>query len=109
MKDEEKVALPYQSGKEEHYKKYSIASSILGIVSIVFHIPILCGTLAIGLGVLSMKNGRKVFSTIGIILGAIGIVLTAAITINVLSFVASSSLTFIIWKVKTKNKLKLIV
>ena len=81
----------------------------VGIVSIVFHIPILCGTLAIGLGVLSMKNGRKVFSTIGIILGAIGIVLTAAITINVLSFVASSSLTFIIWKVKTKNKLKLIV
>lgn len=56
-----------------------------------------------------MKNGRKVFSTIGIILGAIGIVLTAAITINVLSFVVSSSLTFIIWKVKTKNKLKLIV
>ena len=56
-----------------------------------------------------MKNGRKVFSTIGIILGAIGIVLTAAITINVLSFVASSSLTFIIWKVKTNNQRKLIV
>lgn len=52
-----------------------------------------------------MKNGRKVFSTIGIILGAIGIVLTTAITINVLSFVASSSLTFIIWKVKTKTSL----
>ena len=106
MKDEEKVA---QTKVVRKSIIKSIVAIVLGIVSIVFHIPILCGTLAIGLGVLSMKNGRKVFSTIGIILGAIGIVLTAAITINVLSFVASSSLTFIIWKVKTKNKLKLIV
>ena len=42
-----------------------------------------------------MKNGRKVFSTIGIILGAIGIVLTAVITINLLSFVVGSSFSFI--------------
>lgn len=93
MKDEEKVA---QTKVVRKSIIKSIVAIVLGIVSIVFHIPILCGTLAIGLGVLSMKNGRKVFSTIGIILGAIGIVLTAAITINVLSFVASSSLTFII-------------
>ena len=42
MKNGEKVALPYQSVKEEHYKKYSIASIVLGILSIVlssfFHI-----------------------------------------------------------------------
>lgn len=42
-----------------------------------------------------MKNGKKVFSIIGIILGAIGIVLTAVIAINLLSFVASSSFSFI--------------
>ena len=91
MKDEEKVALPYQSGKEEHYKKYSIASSILGIVSIVlasfFHISVLCGIIAIGFGASSVKNGKKVFSIIGIISGAIGIVLTAVIAINLLSFI----------------------
>lgn len=45
---------------------------------------------------LKYEKWKESFSTIGIILGAIGIVLTAAITINVLSFVASSSLTFII-------------
>lgn len=99
MKDEEKVALPYQSGKEEHYKKYSIASSILGIVSIVlasfFRISVLCGIIAIGFGASSVKNGKKVFSIIGIILGAIGIVLTAVITINLLSFVVGSSFSFI--------------
>ena len=96
MKDEEKVALPYQSGKEEHYKKYSIASSILGIVSIVlasfFHISVLCGIIAIGFGASSVKNGKKVFSIIGIISGAIGIVLTA---VNLLSFITSSSFRFI--------------
>ena len=99
MKDEEKVALPYQSGKEEHYKKYSIASSILGIVSIVlasfFHISVLCGIIAIGFGASSVKNGKKVLSIIGIISGAIGIVLTAVAAINLLSFITSSSFRFI--------------
>lgn len=99
MNEEEKVAQTNQSGKEEHYKKYSIASIVLGIISIVlayfFHISVLCGIIAIGFGVSSVKNGKKVFSIIGIILGAIGIVLTAVIAINLLSFVASSSFSFI--------------
>lgn len=99
MKNGEKVALPYQSVKEEHYKKYSIASSILGIVSIVlasfFHISVLCGIIAIGFGASSVKNGKKVLSIIGIISGAIGIVLTAVIAINLLSFITSSSFRFI--------------
>lgn len=84
---------------EEHYKKYSIASSILGIVSIVlasfFHISILCGIIAIGFGVSSVKSGKKVLSIIGIISGAIGIVLTAVAAINLLSFVVGSSFSFI--------------
>ena len=37
----------------------------------------------------------KVFSIIGIISGAIGIVLTAVIAINLLSFITSSSFSFI--------------
>lgn len=99
MKEEEKVAKTNQNGKEEHYKKYSIASIVLGIISIVlayfFHISVLCGIIAIGFGASSVKNGKKVFSIIGIILGAIGIVLTAVIAINLLSFVAGSSFSFI--------------
>lgn len=99
MKNGEKVALPYQSVKEEHYKKYSIASIVLGILSIVlsffFHISILCGIIAIGFGVSSVKSGKKVLSIIGIISGAIGIVLTAVVAINLLSFITSSSFRFI--------------
>ncbi len=99
MKNGEKVALPYQSVKEEHYKKYSIASIVLGILSILlssfFHISILCGIIAIGFGVSSVKSGKKVLSIIGIISGAIGIVLTAVIAINLLSFITSSSFRFI--------------
>ena len=60
-----------------------------------FHISVLCRIIAIGFGASSVKNGKKVFSIIGIILGAIGIVLTAVIAINLLSFVASSSFSFI--------------
>lgn len=85
--------------KEEHYKKYSIASIVLGILSIVlssfFHISILCGIIAIGFGVSSVKSGKKVLSIIGIISGAIGIVLTAVAAINLLSFITSSSFRFI--------------
>ena len=77
MKNGEKVALPYQSVKEEHYKKYSIASIVLGIL------------------VSSVKSGKKVLSIIGIISGAIGIVLTAVVAINLLSFITSSSFRFI--------------
>lgn len=99
MKDEEKVAQTNQGVKEEHYKKYSIVSIVLGILSIVlssfFNISILCGIIAIGLGVSSVKNGNKVLSIIGIISGAIGIVLTAVIAINLLSFITSSSFSFI--------------
>ena len=99
MKNGEKVALPYQSVKEEHYKKYSIASIVLGILSIVlssfFHTSILCGIIAIGFGVSSVKSGKKVLSIIGIISGAIGIVLTAVVAINLLSFITSSSFRFI--------------
>lgn len=99
MKDEEKFAQTNQSGTEEHYKKYSIASMVLGIISIVlasfFHISVLCGIIAIGFGASSVKNGKKALSIIGIILGVIGIVLTAVIAINLLSFVASSSFSFI--------------
>lgn len=99
MKDEEKVAQTNQGVKEEHYKKYSIASIVLGILSIVlssfFHISILCGIIAIGFGFSSVKNGKKVLSIIGIISGAIGIVITAVIAINLLSFITSSSFRFI--------------
>ena len=42
-----------------------------------------------------MKSGKKVLSIIGIISGAIGIVLTAVIAINLLSFITSSSFRFI--------------
>lgn len=42
-----------------------------------------------------MKNGKKVLSIVGIILGDIGIVLTVVTAINLLSFVAGSSFSFI--------------
>lgn len=42
-----------------------------------------------------MKSGKKVLSIIGIISGAIGIVLTAVVAINLLSFITSSSFRFI--------------
>lgn len=95
MKNEEKVIQKNQSCNKELYKKYSIVSIILGIVSIVlvsfFHISILCGIMAIGFGASSVKKGKKILSIIGIVLGIIGMILTTIIAINFLAFVIGGS------------------
>lgn len=99
MKDKENAIKINQSRKEEHYKKYSIASLVLGILSIslayFFHISILCVIIAICFGVVSVKKGKKNFSIIGIVLGTIGIISTAIIAIKLLSFVVGSLFIFI--------------
>lgn len=83
------------SNQEPEQKGMSIASLILGIVSLVlfcvWYLSIPCAIIAIILGVMGRKKGGKGMATAGIVLGAIAIVLVvvvlilAAIGVGVLS------------------------
>ena len=72
------------------YQKLSTTSMILGIVSIVTvcmsYVSIICGTLGIVFGAISLKNGKKNFSKTGIILGSLGIVLSMILLVVIVSY-----------------------
>lgn len=71
--------------QEPEQKGMSIASLILGIVSLVlfclWYLSLPCAIIAIILGVMGRKKGGKGMATAGIVLGAIAIVLVVVILI----------------------------
>lgn len=88
--------------QEPEQKGMSIASLILGIISLVlfcfWYLSLPCAIIAIILGVMGRKKGGKGMATAGIVLGAIAIVLVvvililAAVGIGVLSSMDPNSL-----------------
>ena len=86
----------------EEQKGLSVASLVLGIISLVlscfWYISIPCSILAIVLGAVGMKKGGKGMGIAGIVLGAITIVLAvtllilAAIGVGILSSVDPNTL-----------------
>ncbi|MGI5850458.1 MAG: DUF4190 domain-containing protein [Christensenellales bacterium] len=78
-------ASPVQPQPAANSKGMSVASMVLGIVSIVFlwvlYIAIPCGVVAIILGAISSKRGKNGFATAGLITGIIGVALTIIVYI----------------------------
>lgn len=80
----------YTESEDSYKARYSIASLVVGIISILsscrLFATILCAILAILFGITGLKSSKRVMSITGIILGIIGIII--AIIINVvLSYV----------------------
>ncbi len=89
--NEEKQETDQYIESEDSYKsRYSIASLVVGIISILsscrLFATILCAILAILFGITGLKSSKRGMSIAGIVLGIIGIII--AIIINVwLSYV----------------------
>lgn len=83
--DEENLTQDNNTTPVEEKKGFSIASLILGIVSLVlfcfWYISLPCSIVAIVLGVIGRKKGGKGMGTAGIVLGAIALVLVVVILI----------------------------
>ena len=81
-----------ETNKQES-KGFSIASMVLGIVSVVLfcfaYISIPCGVLAIIFGFIGKNKGGKGMAITGIVLGIIAIVLYVLTVVGLLSFVSS--------------------
>ena len=83
----------YQKGPQDEKSGLAIASMILGIVSVVlsclWYIAGPCGLIGLILGIISKvkKYGGKGFSTAGIILSVIGMLLCIVIIIVAVVFV----------------------
>ncbi len=91
ISNEEKQETDQYIESEDSYKsRYSIASLVVGIISILsscrLFATILCAILAILFGITGLKSSKRGMSIAGIVLGIIGIII--AIIINVwLSYV----------------------
>ena len=83
--DEENLTQDNNTTPVEEKKGFSIASLILGIVSLVlfcfWYISLPCSIVAIVLGVIGRKKGGKGMGTAGIVLGSIALVLVVVILI----------------------------
>ena len=77
----------------EESKGFSIASMVLGILSVVFfclwYLSIPCSILAIIFGVIGMKKGGKGMATAGLVLGIIAIAIVAILLITGVSIISS--------------------
>ncbi len=87
LNNNEEIKTNSQSAdKEDIYKsRYSIASLVCGILSILSCLQIyaagICIILAIAFGITGIKSSKKSMAIIGIILGIIAIILEVAISI----------------------------
>ena len=83
--DEENLTQDTNNTPVEENKGLSIASLILGIVSLVlfcfWYISLPCAIVAIILGIIGRKKGGKGMGTAGIVLGAIALVIVVVILI----------------------------
>ena len=77
--DEENLTQNTNNTPEEEKKGFSVASLVLGILSLVlfcfWYISLPCAIIAIILGAIGRKKGGKGMGTAGIVLGIISIVL----------------------------------
>lgn len=83
--DEENLTQDTNNTPVEEKKGISIASLVLGIVSLVllcfWYISLPCAIVAIVLGIIGRKKGGKGMGTTGIVLGAIALVIVVVILI----------------------------
>ncbi len=90
--DEEKVTEGTQNNQPES-KGLSIASMVLGIVSLVFfcvwYIAIPCAILAIIFGIIGSKRGAKKMAKAGLIMGIVSVSIFVLVWILALMGVAS--------------------
>lgn len=95
MAEEPNVEVQNNANEGEIKKGKSIASMVLGIVSLVFicfwYISIPCGIISIILGIIGKKEGGKGMAITGIVLSAISIGLALLVVFGVASFIGLSS------------------
>jgi len=77
----------------EEKKGLSIASMVLGIISVVlfcfWYLALPCAILAIIFGVLGRKQGGKGMATAGLVLGIIAIAIALLAVFGLLSFISA--------------------
>ena len=93
MDEENKVEAT--NGPPQESKGLSVASMILGIVSVVlfcfWYLSIPCAILAIIFGVIGKKKGGKGMAKAGLILGIIAIILVILVIVGLAAFITSFS------------------
>ncbi len=93
--DEENKVEEVANGQPQESKGLSVASMILGIVSVVlfcfWYLSIPCAILAIIFGVMGKKKGGKGMAKAGLILGIIAIVLVILVIVGLAAFITSFS------------------
>lgn len=83
---------------QDENKGFSIASMVLGIISIVlfciWYLSIPCAILAIIFGVVGMKKGGKGMAIAGLVLGIIAVAIVGILFISVGTLVSSTASLF---------------
>ncbi len=89
---------PMQTPGQHPKKGMCVASMVLGIVSLAFFciwwISIPCGIIALALGLTANKAGKNSMATAGLVMGIIGLAVSALVTILAIAGLASLSESF---------------